>query len=112
MRRIGNAVYADDRSCVVRHARNGSDVVDLADNVRAMRKADKRGAIQKRRQRARIQMSGARVDTPLPDLHPGRLKPSPWTRVGLVILVGHDYGRAFGQPRTKRLRQNIGVLGR
>ena len=112
VRRIGYAVDADNRTSVMRQARDCRHIVDLANHVGTMRKTKQLGPVQQWLQVRRIEMPGLCIHLPFAHLDARLRKPPPRARVGFVILVGHHDHVALAQKPAKGLRQDIGVLGR
>ena len=88
------------------------DRVQLSHHVGAMRKTDEADVfIQEGLKIGGVQMTGLRVDRPFADLDPLVRQATPGAGVGFVVLIGDDDRLTRLHELTKRLRQNIGVLG-
>ena len=114
VRRIGNAIDEDQRPGRMHHPGNRRDVVDGADDVRAMGNADQPGpAVQQRLQGRQLKLPGLRIDAPFPDRRPGRRRqPAPGADIAFMVLVGDDDLVTRTEPAAHRLRQHIGQLRR
>ena len=91
-------------------ARDRGDVVDRADDVRAVGEADEaRAGTKQRLERGLVELAGRRVDPPFADDQPVLGEPAPGAVVGFVVEVGDDDFVARLEPMPDRLRQEIDV---
>ena len=111
VRRVGDAVDDGQRPGPPGGLADRGDIVDLADDVRAMRESNKPDLAVRHqgRQACRIEMPGLGVDLPLADLDPLALKPPPEARIRLVILVGDDNRLTRFQPLADGIGEHKGV---
>ena len=113
VRRVADPVDTSHGPGFVNQFDNGADIVDLADNVRAMRKADKADlAIEQVAKPRRVEVPRLAVKLPFPHLDAAVGKPPPGAGVGLVILIGDDDCIPGTKCLTEGLGKHIGVLGR
>ena len=110
--RVADPVHHRPRARVPRHRADRRHVVDLGDDVGAMRETDQLDppVRQQGRQRRRLQRPGLAVHLPFTHFDPGVRQPPPHARIRLVVLVRHHHSATRArQPGPRGLRQHIGV---
>ena len=101
VRCVGDAVHADQGAHLVGQSGDRLHVMDQADDVRAMGKADQLGPVgQQGFQVLDFEIVAVHVHAPFANHHAARFERSPGAVVGLVILVGDDDLTAGGHERT------------